>query len=139
MLSTALANTDVVCAANEYLHFTPPSGQSCANYMSSYIAARGGYLLDNTTNAGVCEFCPIKSTNVFLKGVNSHYDLRWRNFGIMWAYILFNVAAAVGVYWLARVPKKPKSGKQGKKTGESAGKVTGDGNDGGRKTWWKFK
>lgn len=24
----------------------------------------------------------------------------------MWAYIIFNVAAALGLYWLARVPKK---------------------------------
>jgi hypothetical protein len=37
-----------------------------------------------------------------------NYDLRWRNFGIMWAFIIFNVFGAVLFYWLARVPKKPK-------------------------------
>ncbi len=34
----------------------------------------------------------------------------------MWAYIIFNVIAALGVYWLVRVPKnKLGSGKKQKK------------------------
>jgi hypothetical protein len=47
-------------------------------------------------------------TNTLLKGLGLSYDLRWRNFGIMWAFVAFNVAGAVFLYWLARVPKKPK-------------------------------
>ena len=31
-----------------------------------------------------------------------------RDFGIMWVYILVNIFGAVGIYWLARVPKKSK-------------------------------
>ena len=27
----------------------------------------------------------------------------WRNYGIMWAYVIFNIFAAFGLYWLARV------------------------------------
>ena len=33
---------------------------------------------------------------------------RWRNFGIMFAYIIFNVFGALFLYWLTRVPKKSK-------------------------------
>jgi flagellar biosynthesis/type III secretory pathway M-ring protein FliF/YscJ len=30
---------------------------------------------------------------------------RWRNFGLLWVYVVFNIFAAVFFYWLARVPK----------------------------------
>lgn len=104
MLSTGLANTSVVCAANELLHFTPPAGQTCGAYMSRWIGEYGGYLIDPAATAE-CSFCAIDSTNTFLSAVSSHYDDRWRNFGILWAFIGFNVVAAVGLYWLVRVPK----------------------------------
>lgn len=51
-----------------------------------------------------CVFCTGSDTNVFLKSVSADYNDRWRNFGICWVYIVFNAAAAVGLYWLARVP-----------------------------------
>ena len=37
-----------------------------------------------------------------------YHSNMWRNFGILWAYIIFNIFAALGVYWLARVPKGKK-------------------------------
>jgi ATP-binding cassette, subfamily G (WHITE), member 2, PDR len=42
-------------------------------------------------------------------------DERWRNFGIMWLFIVFNVAGALFLYWLTRVPKKSKTEKKVKK------------------------
>jgi len=55
----------------------------------------------------------LSSTNQFLAQVSSNYALRWRNFGILWAFIIFNGFAAVFLYWLVRVPKK--SGRKVKK------------------------
>lgn len=37
--------------------------------------------------------------------MSSEYQDRWRNFGIVLIYMVFNIAAAIGFYWLARVPK----------------------------------
>ncbi len=105
ILSTAVANTAVVCAANELLHFEPPAGQTCGVYMSAYIEATGGYLEDPSAKAN-CGFCPIDSTNTFLAAVNSNFSTRWRDFGILWVFIIFNVVAAVVLYWLVRVPRK---------------------------------
>ena len=51
VLSTGLANTAVVCADIEYLHFNPPSGETCASYMKPYISSFGGYLESSTLNA----------------------------------------------------------------------------------------
>ena len=107
MLSTGLANTQVVCSGIEYVRFNPANGLTCGEYMAPYIAALGGYVRDpNATTQ--CEFCPISDTNVFLATVASSYSHRWRNFGIMWAYIVFNIALALFLYWLARVPRKQK-------------------------------
>ncbi|KAI9650739.1 Multidrug resistance protein [Ciborinia camelliae] len=109
MLSTGIANADVVCDPIEYLHFNPPPSQTCSEYLDPYIRLQGGYL--NNPNASTdCQFCSISSTNVFLESVGSHYSDAWRNWGLLWVYILFNVAAAIGMYWLARVPKGASQG-----------------------------
>lgn len=105
LLSTGVANTEIVCASNEYVKFLPPAGQSCGSYMASYISSSGGYLVDigNTEN---CEFCQLSNTNEYLSTVNIRYEDRWRNFGIVLVYIVFNAVGALGVYWLVRVRKR---------------------------------
>ena len=112
MLSTAVANTDIVCASIEYLHFNPPTGQTCQAYMAPYIGFAGGYL-QNPSATENCSFCAESSTNTFLAQVNSYYADRWRNFGIMWGFIIFNVFMALLFYWLLRVPRN--GGKMEKK------------------------
>ena len=107
MLSTGLANNDVVCSAIEYVKFNPRPNQTCYQYMQTHINAFGGYLTNDNATAD-CNFCTVKSTNVFLGQLSSQYSTRWRNFGIMWAYVIFNIVAALGLYWYARVPRKQK-------------------------------
>ena len=111
MLSTGVANQEVTCASNEYVHFNAPSGETCGTYMQPYISAAGGYLRDPNAT-GECDFCTYASTNVFLEGVSASYGNSWRNFGILWAFIGVNVCGAVFFYWLARVPKKAKKSKK---------------------------
>lgn len=113
MLSTGLANTNVECSDIEFRKLEPIGG-TCREYMERYIygnsttKGNGGYLrYPNATD--ICEFCPVSDTNVFLKSLNSEYSHRWRNFGIMWGFIGFNICAALFLYWLARVPKKQKT------------------------------
>lgn len=104
ILSTGLANVDITCASNEYITLSPPGGQTCGQYMADYISRAGGYLLDSDATVK-CKFCKIKETNVYLAGINSYYDDRWRNFGLMWVYVAFNIAAALALYWVLRMPK----------------------------------
>ncbi|OQD89391.1 hypothetical protein PENANT_c002G07605 [Penicillium antarcticum] len=82
LLSTGVANTEIMCASNEYVNFLPPAGQSCASYMASYIFSYGGYLVD-PNNTEHCEFCQLSNTNEYLSTVNIRYEDRWRNFGIV--------------------------------------------------------
>lgn len=117
LLGNGVANAPVFCAANEFLHFDAPSGETCGTYLQPYISAAGGYLVD--ANATQCQFCSLDNTNTFLALVNISFAHRWRDFGIMFVFIIFNIFAAVGIYWLARMPKgkkyagKDKAGKKG--------------------------
>ncbi|KAF9000471.1 ABC transporter CDR4 [Cyathus striatus] len=87
MLSTAVANAPAFCSDIEIRHFEPPALKLAANATSD------------------CQYCQITSTNEFLSSINSDYSHRWRNFGLLWVFIGFNMAMAVFFYWLARVPK----------------------------------
>lgn len=80
MLSTAVANTEVHCAANEYLNFEPLNGMTCGEYMKDWISQFGGYLQD-PSNTTMCSYCSIGDTNTFLASVRADYNDRWRNFG----------------------------------------------------------
>lgn len=106
MLSVGLANARITCAPDEYLYFSPLSLSTCASYLGPYMEERGGYLRPDSMNStSECVFCSGSETNMFLAGVSAVYGDRWRNLGIFWVYVIFNVGAAVGLYWLARVPK----------------------------------
>ncbi|KAM0364299.1 hypothetical protein ACHAO7_011346 [Fusarium culmorum] len=111
-LGTTLANAPVTCAANEILDFKPTNGSTCSEFLSAYITEHGGYLHGGSGSSTTeCHYCPMANTNSFLKLININFDNRWRDFGLLWAYVLFNCAAAVAIYWLVRVPKKSKSKK----------------------------
>jgi hypothetical protein len=40
-----------------------------------------------------------------LKAISADYSEAWRNFGLLWCYIVFNVAMTVVLYWVVRVSK----------------------------------
>ncbi|KAL2847099.1 ABC-2 type transporter-domain-containing protein [Aspergillus pseudodeflectus] len=104
MLSAGLAKTPVTCNDVELVPVQPANGQNCADYLAAYMQVAGGEVYNPNATEN-CQFCPMASSDAFLASVGSDYGDRWRNFGLMWVYILFNVAAAVALYWLLRVPK----------------------------------
>ncbi|KAK1598936.1 ABC-2 type transporter [Colletotrichum navitas] len=111
-LGTSLANAAVHCAANEYVVFTAPSNQTCGQYLSDYISVAGGYLSDpNAGNGANCQYCALATTNAFLSAIEVKFGNRWRDFGFLWVYTIFNIGMAVLIYWLARMPKKSKLNK----------------------------
>ena len=105
-LSTGLANNDVKCASYEYSTIDAPPGITCGDYLDPYFAAVGNGYVSDPDATGSCNVCSISTTNYFLNAVSSSYHRRWRNWGIFLAYIAFNYAMTIFVYWYARVPKK---------------------------------
>jgi len=52
-----------------------------------------------------CEYCSISNADQFLESVAISYTTRWRDYGIGFAYIVFNIFMAVLLYYLIRVRK----------------------------------
>ncbi|ODV96600.1 hypothetical protein PACTADRAFT_48431 [Pachysolen tannophilus NRRL Y-2460] len=104
MLSTAIANSEITCAEQEYVIFPPPSGMTCGEYMEDYISTAGGYL-KSPSSTDSCSYCTMQYTNDYLATLPTSYSKRWRNWGIFICYIAINMILTVFLYWLARVPK----------------------------------
>ncbi|KAK1018533.1 ATP-binding cassette transporter snq2 [Friedmanniomyces endolithicus] len=86
LVATELHDLPVVCTQRELNLFTAPAGQSCGEYMTSFFAAGGaGYIVDNATSA--CEYCAYKVGDQFYEPLGISFDHRWRDFGILTAFI----------------------------------------------------
>lgn len=108
LISTAIGQAPVHCAANEFLKFNSPDNTSCGAYLQPYIETMGGYLL-NAEATEICEYCQIDNTDQFLSTFSASFHNRWRNFGLMWVFVAVNVVAIMTLYWLFRVPSKKRS------------------------------
>jgi len=130
LLSVGLANAHISCSKEELLSFSPPSLSPCSEYLASYIEKHGGYLVPASMQSTTeCVFCTGSDTNIFLKSVSSEYEDRWRNFGICLIYVVFSITMAIGLYWLAQVPKGEKKNSDERlkdKRNESLGNIAND-------------
>ncbi|KAI9876910.1 MAG: hypothetical protein M1830_005311 [Pleopsidium flavum] len=104
LVSTGLSGVEVICTTNEILEFDPANGQDCGSYLKEYMNQAGGSLL-NPQATQECQFCPVSSTDSLLAALGIYYEDRWRNFAITLVYSFVNVAGALCLYWLFRVPK----------------------------------
>ncbi|KAL1799987.1 hypothetical protein ACET3X_000329 [Alternaria dauci] len=102
MVSTMLSGRRVVCSADEVSVFDPPAGQTCGAYLADYAAAAGGSIQNPEATAS-CNYCSLSNADQFLAGSSIYYGERWRNFGIMFAFIGFNIFLAILAYYLFRV------------------------------------
>lgn len=91
MIATALHKLPVLCTGSQFFTFDAPPGQTCGEYMDSYLRHGGlGYLADNTTQ--ICRYCPYKSGDEFLTSLELSYGDRWRELGIFTCFIASNLA-----------------------------------------------
>ncbi|KAM0351170.1 hypothetical protein ACHAPU_002955 [Fusarium lateritium] len=104
IVSTELAGRAIECSVDETSIFDPPSGQTCGEYMADFLKAAPGQL-QNPNATAQCQYCSLTNADQFMAGSNIYYTERWRNFGIVWAYIAFNIFIAVGSYYVFRVKK----------------------------------
>ncbi|KAF2636857.1 hypothetical protein P280DRAFT_492818 [Massarina eburnea CBS 473.64] len=104
MVGTLLHDRPVVCSETEVSRFPPPSGQTCGQYLGAFLQTAPG-VLQNPDATDECNYCSLSSSDQFLAGSQIYYSQRWRNYGIMWAFIGFNIALAIVSYWAFRVAK----------------------------------
>lgn len=134
IVSTMVAGRKVTCSSTEVSIFDPPSGQTCGEYLGSYAEVAMG-TIQNPQATAECRYCAISTADQFLAGSKIFYGERWRNFGIMFAFIGFNIFLALLTYWLFRVANlsnftakfsKTKKGAKAKGTAEKAAEGAGE-------------
>ncbi|KAF8877242.1 pleiotropic drug resistance ABC transporter [Gymnopilus junonius] len=105
LLGQAIGKQIVNCSPVEFVSLTPPSGMTCGQYMGPYMSFAGGYLTNpNATSA--CQFCSVRTTDEFLGAAfNIYYSHHWRNFGILVAFIAFNVFLVFFLTYMFRIRK----------------------------------
>ncbi|KAK8017797.1 hypothetical protein PG993_014123 [Apiospora rasikravindrae] len=104
IVATELHGRAVECAPSEMSVFSPPSGQTCSEYLEKYLSVAPGKLQNPDATAD-CNYCSLTVADEFMAGVGISWDDRWRNFGIVWAYVFFNIFVTVLVYYVFRVAK----------------------------------
>ncbi|KAJ5116193.1 hypothetical protein N7456_000541 [Penicillium angulare] len=104
MASTQVHGRQVVCSSDELSIFNPPSGQTCWDYLEKYATLAGGQVMNKNATSN-CEYCAVEVADQYIAGSGIYFNEHWRNFGIVWAYIAFNIFIAVMTYYLFRVKR----------------------------------
>jgi ATP-binding cassette subfamily G (WHITE) protein 2 (SNQ2) len=92
MLVLAIGSQAVICSSTELVSVNPPKGQTCGEYMGPFIDFAGGYLTNTGATEG-CQYCPYKTADQYMYSrFNITYSDHWRNLGIIFAFVAFNVS-----------------------------------------------
>ncbi|KAJ5724605.1 hypothetical protein N7493_006333 [Penicillium malachiteum] len=106
IIATGESGRPVNCSSKELSVFELPASYStCADYLELYMEAAGdaaGKLL-NPESTDQCEYCLLQTADQYLATLDISYSTRWRNFGLLWVYIAFNVFFTLVIYYLCRV------------------------------------
>ncbi|THY36246.1 ABC drug exporter AtrF [Aureobasidium pullulans] len=86
------------CDSQELASFPAPPGQTCDAYAGPYAQQSGGYVI--TQANGLCGFCQYRDGDAFAASFNVYWTYVWRDYGIFWAYIIFNFAVVFVCSWL---------------------------------------
>lgn len=76
------------------------------SYAQTFLnEANAGYINNPTSINTECEYCPYRNGNDYLQTYDWDVSNRWRNFGIMFAYLIFNLALCVLFvhYWRKQI------------------------------------
>ncbi|KAL6409296.1 ATPase [Ilyonectria robusta] len=104
IVATELHGQVVTCSKGENSIFNPPSGQTCGEYLKPFLAQAPGQL-QNPQDTEQCRYCAFSNADQYLSGSNIYWSQRWRNYGIFWAYIIFDIFMATALYYVFRVKK----------------------------------
>jgi ABC-type multidrug transport system permease subunit len=102
--STELHGRPVECSASEISIFNPPFNMTCGQYLASYLEVAPGHL-QNPPATSDCHYCALSNADQYISGVEIYWSQRWRNFGIVWVFVFFNIFMAIVLYWVFRIKK----------------------------------
>lgn len=105
LLTFTMWDKPVICKDSEFAIFDPPSNQTCADYLSTYLSGMGraAHLINPDADAS-CRVCQYTQGKDYLATVNlTKYSNGWRDIGIC---ILFAFSSYSLVYGLMKLRTK---------------------------------
>ncbi|KAI0380573.1 P-loop containing nucleoside triphosphate hydrolase protein [Hypomontagnella monticulosa] len=105
-----LSYAPLKCSDIELLHMPLPQSSNgtattCGDHLQYLLKTVGGYVVDSSSTTD-CQYCVVGSVNVLLAGVGMNPHHTWRNFGLLWCYVFFNIAVMFGLFWVTKVFRK---------------------------------
>ncbi|GME34398.1 ABC transporter-like protein [Neofusicoccum parvum] len=104
VVGTVTHDREIECSSSELAVFDPPSSQTCLEYLTPYLQQNPGQLV-NPNDTANCQYCSFTYADQYVSSFKVEWSDRWRNFGIVWAYVGFNIAMATILYYTFRVKK----------------------------------
>ncbi|KAI7907656.1 ABC-2 type transporter-domain-containing protein [Cokeromyces recurvatus] len=107
LVVNVMDSVPVICQDDDYYKIPLPPGQSCGDYMSDYFKDGGlGYVANNASTE-ICNYCPFSQGNDYYEArIGWSFDYRWRDFGILCAFSIFNVFAFMAFVFMFRKAKR---------------------------------
>ena len=97
ILGNAVGGAKVECLDKEMQTLHPPDGQTCEGYMRNFPL---GYA---TSKDGDCKYCLYDMGDQYLESIRYNYHHKYRDLGIMAAYIAFNIILLFGLLSLIHI------------------------------------
>jgi ABC-type multidrug transport system permease subunit len=113
-LSNVLHDTVVTCTPLETNIFQPPQGQTCGQFLGPFLKIGFGALYNPNATAN-CEYCRYSTGDQYLVTLDYNWGDRWRNFGLIWVYVFFNLGMLLLVMGVPRVLRQRRKGGKGKR------------------------
>ncbi|ORZ21516.1 ABC-2 type transporter-domain-containing protein [Absidia repens] len=104
-----LYDLTVACTDSDLLTYRPPPGQTCQQYSEEFFSTGGGtgYLTGDSLNStDLCSYCLYSKGEDYYTRIGWDFQNRWRDWGILLAFWIFNVMAFVFFVWLFRKQRR---------------------------------
>ncbi|KAI8983430.1 ABC-2 type transporter-domain-containing protein [Pilobolus umbonatus] len=107
LVVNVMHDVKVVCSGSDFIQIPVPSGETCGAYMSEFFATAGNGYIENENATDMCNYCPYtRGQQYYENSIGWSFDNRWRDFGILCAYYVFNVVAFLFFVFLFRKAKR---------------------------------
>ncbi|KAJ8294266.1 Brefeldin A resistance protein [Rhodotorula toruloides] len=119
LLTNAIGGAALHCTQQQFQRIVPPAGQQCVEWLQPYMSMAGGYA--QVLQDGSCGICAYSSGDQYLRQLNMSYSHRWRDVGLLFPYIGFNIFATFVGFYLFRIFDWSSLSFRGKKSAASPG------------------
>jgi ABC-type multidrug transport system permease subunit len=107
LVVNVMDGVEVICGESDFIKVNAPSGQTCGEYMADFFNSGGLGYLGNPNATGSCDYCQYKTgADFYEQKIGWKFENRWRDFGILCAYTIFNVIAFTFFVFLFRKAKR---------------------------------